>query len=327
MTRKTYWFQPLPVAVETSDPQLGARVDYVLGTLFKTEPTGAPGPELTLRFHTNDSDLNRETSRHAEAEVFNAGGLVVSRTAAGYRLERGSSWQDLKLSSGAGEGVLDEGFWTNNLREQREFFLLGLMMLMHRQRLYGIHANGLVNGTGVLVAGRSGSGKTTLSLAMVAQGWSYVSDDAVTLDGADGSVEALALTRGFSCTPEAATHFPDLADALAEAPLVDDEKRLVDLEQVYPGQSADRCGPGVILFPTIGDRRRTELVPISRTECLVNLVQHSAGIMTDARASADQLRTLNTLAHQAAGYEVLLGRDVYEDPSAVASVLTNAEKV
>ena len=57
------------------------------------------------------------------------------------------------------------------------------------------------------------------------------------------------------------------------------------------------------------------------------LVQHSAGIMTDARASADQLRTLNTLAHQAAGYEILLGRDVYEDPSAVASVLTNAEKV
>jgi hypothetical protein len=79
----------------------------------------------------------------------------------------------------------------------------------------GIHAAGLASPDGaLLLAGKGGSGKTTLAAALTADGWEYLSDDAVllkarTLD-AVGVPYSLAIKAG--SWPILAGLYPDLAD-------------------------------------------------------------------------------------------------------------------
>ena len=73
------------------------------------------------------------------------------------------SFLDLDLSRGTGVGRIQDDFWLSPMAYQREFFLIGLLMLLHPLGLYGVHANGLSrHGRGCLVVGHSGRGKTTL---------------------------------------------------------------------------------------------------------------------------------------------------------------------
>jgi hypothetical protein len=237
---------------------------------------------------------------------------------------------DLYLSEGAGRGVLDEGFWSRPLQDQREFFLLSLVMLLHQRGLYGLHANGVVEDeTGYLIVGRSGSGKTTLTASLMRQGWRVLADDALLLRDTPGGVQALALRRGFSFTDETLGYFPDLGPDRAEEDLslvTDNGKHLMDLAPLYPGSFAARSEPGVLLFPRVEGHARSELRPMNKTHALIGLAQQAAGILTDRALASDQLNVLSRLVHQARSYQLLLGTDVYENPAAVADLLRNAER-
>ena len=62
-------------------------------------------------------------------------------------------------------------------------------------------------------------------------------------------------------------------------------------------------------------------VPMDETLALLALIPQSPGIMTDRPLVSKQLEVLKLLVHQAVSYQLLLGSDVYEEPTAVSHLL------
>jgi len=327
------WFQTysvchVDVAVECPEQRQAGKVGELWQCLFATTKRhlSAGGPSVFVWFQA--VDYHRGVPVPGK-EVFRSAGLGVFHTDDGFYLQCGSSWLDLDLLNSQAVGVLDEEFWHRPLRDQREFFLLSMLMLLRRHGLYGLHASAVAReGTGFLIAGGSGCGKTTLSVALVRSGWSYLSDDALMLrKNGEESIEALALRRGFSCPPDMIERFPELGSCPAGASFLDDGKRLVNPESVYPGRFEPQCHPQVLLFPMIASGRKSELVLMNETDALTSLIQQSPGIMTDRCSAGKQLEVLGLLLRQAVSYQLVLGSDVYQEPTAVSDLLWEARRV
>ena len=249
--------------------------------------------------------------------VYQAKALLVTRTENGFSLRCGASQLQIIPGSADAHCFLAPDFDRYSPFEQREFFLLGLLMLLRPFGHYGLHACGLErHGVGLLLVGSSGSGKTTTSLNLIAQGWRYLSDDAVLLSSREGNpVRVEAFRRGFSCTPETLKHFSELTSS---AEFGDpDGKRIVYLD----GSFTPTCTPSLIVFPRVSSGA-THAQPLTSAQSLIRLCQQSAGIMTDTAVSQGQLEVLKVLVGQAQSFDLQLGRDALENP-ALADTLIN----
>lgn len=295
--------------------------------LFAVQASAGPqngaapsAPALTLQFGGGNQAAPQLPPG---AEIGRADHLAVAKTTAGFLLRCEDGWLALDVAQGCGAGGLANGFWRQPLEAQREFFLLALLMLVQPHGLYGLHASGVVrNGAGCLVVGAAGHGKTTLALSLVLGGWQLLADDALVVRrAADGSVEALALRRGFSCTPQTVRWFPALAVAAHESSQLAAGKRLIDVEQWRPGSTARHCTPQLLLFPQIAGQARTVLASLDQPTALAELLRQSPGLLAARPTAAGQLATLAALAGQARCYRALLGSDVFDEPAAVADLL------
>ncbi len=295
--------------------QLG-RVRVLLSELFALDPLAGRSGVL-LRFSTSP------LPERSGGTVYRAGALVVMRADNTFSLSCGLSQLHVTPGSAEASCFLAPDFFDHSPFEQREFFLLALLMLLRPHGLYGLHACGLTRSeVGLLIVGASGSGKTTTSLNLIREGWWYLSDDAVLLEAlASGSVRASAFRQGFSCTPETLTHFPELTgDAEFGDP---DGKRVV-----YPGDAfgsfAADCVPSLLVFPTLTAAGRTTLRPLPSAHSLIRLCQQSAGIMTDTAVSQAQLGVLRTLVEQTRSFELCLGQDALTRPTLTGTLLSRA---
>lgn len=291
---------------------------FALGT-FPGQGTDRDADQsgVGLRFRTSP------LPERSGSTVYRAGALAVTRACDTFSLGCGLSQLHVTPGDNEASCFLAPDFFDHSPFEQREFFLLALLMLLRPHGLYGLHACGLRRErVGLLIVGVSGSGKTTTSLNLIRRGWRYLSDDAVLLRyAAKGSaVEALAFRRGFSCTPKTLAHFPELTgDAEFGDP---GGKRIVYPDDAF-GSFATSCTPSLILFPTVSGGR-TSLRPLRASHGLVRLSQQSAGIMTDTRVSQQQLLLLQALSAQARSFELHLGRDALSDPNRIGALLSGA---
>ena len=280
--------------------------------VLDTEPPAHTSLELTFQ---NDA-FKAEPGQL----VYEGGVLRVTRGESSFDLACGASRLRVLPLENQGSCYLAADFFDYSLYEQREFFLLGLLMLLRPHGLYGLHACGLESGgMGLLVIGHSGAGKTTTCLNLIERGWRYLSDDAVllrkTTDPADSSVEALAFRKGFSCTPETLSQFPRLAGSYECG---DPEgKRIVQLSEDYGGGFTPTCKPNLLIFPKRADARRTSLEPLWPVHALLRLSQQSGGIMTDTAVSQGQLELLKRLTQQSTSFELNLASDALAKPGLV----------
>jgi hypothetical protein len=199
-------------------------------------------------------------------------------------------------------------------------------MLLRRHQRFAVHANGVVhNQSGYLLVGGSGCGKSTLSIRLLQQGWSYLSDDTVLLQSAQGSIEAQAINRQLAWQQRATDR--DLFSKSHVAALATRaQKALVSVENLFPGRTLERCTPRVLLFPTIVPALRSSLIPIGRAAALRTVLQYSAGIMVDRDLARQQLDVLKHLVNQVISYQFLAGTDVLRRPSDVAKLLSAAHE-
>ena len=271
-------------------------------------------PNIKLQRHT------RPLPDERGASVYQAKALLISRTDTGFSLVCGASQLQVRPGNADAHCFLAADFDTFSPFEQREFFLLGLLMLLRPFGRYGLHACGLErHNTGLLLVGSSGSGKTTTSLNLIRQGWRYLSDDAVLLTArADPMVQASAFRQGFSCTPETLKHFPELTGS---AEFGDPGgKRIVSPDSVFGGGFTPTCTPSLIVFPCVS-LGETCLQPLTSAQSLIRLCQQSAGIMTDTAVSQGQLELLRRLVGQTQSFTLHLGQDALANPALIDLLL------
>ena len=246
--------------------------------------------------------------------IYTAADLAVSTCASGFLIRCGQSWLALNLEEHYAWGAWDDGFWQTTPQEQRDFWLLTLLMFGHRQGYYGLHANGLSDGThDYLIVGPSGSGKSTLAVRLIEQGWTHSGDDVVLLcnDGNGSGVNARALRKEFALAPS-------IDDGRSPVTIVKEIMSATTFAQAPPQLW---LRPTRLLFATLANVATTQLKPLSQADALMMLLQQSAGIMTDQSVAQLQLNLLATLTTQTQPYQLILGRDVLIRPRQVADRL------
>jgi hypothetical protein len=134
---------------------------------------------------------------------------------------------------------------------------------------YLLHA-GVVSweGKGVILCGEANRGKTTLTLALVQEGFKFLSDEAAFIDRVSGKV--VPFPRSVGLRQKSLTMFSQLDHSVRRQltkSLSGDDKWLVDVEEVFPGSLGDACEVGVVVFME-GFSQATELVPLSTAEAL-----------------------------------------------------------
>ncbi len=267
------------------------------------------------------------------APIYRAADLAVWKSATGFLLVSGVSWLVLHLTEGRAWGVLDPSFWTSRPQDQRDFFLLPLLIFGHRHRYYGLHANALADGQrDYLVIGPSGSGKSTLTVRLLAQGWRCGGDDLIMLRAADRvtaggigqeAVRALGLRRDFALSAGTLAYCPQVPTTTVDLCAVGG-KEIVAATALTTAALQWEFRPTCLLFATIMDQAESALVPLESSQALVTLAQQSAGILTDRAIGQAQLDLLARLCQQASSYRLLLGRDLFTHPQRVAALLQGA---
>lgn len=321
MYQTLYAWADVTLAISYVDAPQAAQIDGLWQTFFCLTPVSTPQPglRLSIQFLAEATSQARPPLLQA---LWRSGKSSVWQTPYGFCLQCGSTWLAFDPTGEQAYGVLTAEFWDSPLAEQRDFFLRTLLMLVRQTGIYGLHANGVTQGAdGMLIVGSSGSGKTTLSLSLVQAGWCYLGDDAVALCQTGAGVVALALQRGFACTAQTAAFFPNLQVAATHELDPVRHKQQVMLERLYGQQFASTCLPRQLLFPKITGEAHSRVTPLDETQAMLGLMQQSAGLLIEARTAARQMDSLKQLASQVHSHQLLLGRDVYTDPAAVAALL------
>ena len=321
---RAYSLCGVPIRVECQTARQDSDIRLLWQRLFFLREKTSSGRPASVFLHLQSTGQAPGRPWNGDV-VFESSALRVLKTEDGFRLECASSALDLQLGRSRGAGILDATFWETPVPHQRDFFLLAFLMLLRRHGMYGLHASAAtIDGTGCLIVGPSGCGKTTLTLALLRQGWRYLSDDALLLRAGSRGVEALAFRRGFSCTPDTAAHFPELGLSGGRRAGSNDGKAFVDIEHIYPGKLAPCCRPRVVVFPKVVTQPRSQLVPVTQTSALTGLIQQSPGILTDPPSVAQQMEVLRLLVEGARSYQLLLGQDALHESAAVSGLLRRA---
>jgi len=195
----------------------------------------------------------------------------------------------------------------------REFFLLSpILFMLRRLGYFELHAAACAYGeSGYLLLGSSGSGKTAAILALIASGWSYLSDDAMLVCAVPGNkIAARPLRRSFSLKTDLLEHYPMLALHATE-PVHGTGKRRLDPRRVWPDKFLPVMQPRFMISCNISNEERSRIVPISPAESLARLVGSTPWMMFDQLTATAHLEIFRSLAASCCSFELNAGRDLF----------------
>jgi hypothetical protein len=229
--------------------------------------------------------------------------------------------------AGRAEGQVHPALFEDRDRGERDplfhLVVLSLVVLLRHRGWFPLHAAALTrDGHGVLCPAQSGQGKTTITLSLLRYGWAALSDDTVLLRAEDDRVNAHSFRRSLCVDPGAAEPFPELHGPDWPRSLSDASKWRVEIDQLYPGQSASVCTPRLLVLPTIADAPMSRIEPIGIKPALEQLLRQTAFFLTPAPRVADRhLAVLRRLVNQSWTYRLHAGRDILNDPRTVHTLL------
>ncbi len=320
---QSYSLSSLNLQVLCDDPWIGRSVAAVFDNCFFVSRNDFLLGEnhITLRFQNHTIPfLVPETAR--ELSVFPS--LRIAKDGSCYYLRGPTAVFKLDIGEGQGIGFLDNAFWDMEPKGRQELFMLSLLWLLRKHGLYGLHGNALEkDGSGIILVGSTCSGKSTITLGLIRAGWQYLSDDVTLLRQKHQRVEALALQKGFSVDPSLARHYPELEVPLRTSS-ANGHKRMIDLNSVYPGKHVPYCIPNILIFPSIIDQEQSQLIPLGNVAAVIELSRNCGGIFVDRDMVEVQMEVLRQLVYQTVSYQLLAGRDLYEEPQKISEILSAA---
>lgn len=188
--------------------------------------------------------------------------------------------------------------------------------ILARPGRHMVHAGAVgVNGQGVLVAGLGRAGKSTLAAGCVEAGMEFVGDDYVLLSAGDPP-RAHALYGTARLDPRSLRRVPGLASA---ASFTEEEKAVLDLAVLRPGQVPESLSVEAIVVPWVSDAERSQLRRTSgaatfRALAVTTMFQTPNDAGTAMSLIADIARSLPS-------YELQIGRDLSRAPELLTDLL------
>jgi hypothetical protein len=189
-----------------------------------------------------------------------------------------------------------------------------------------VHA-GLVarDRTGVLFTGMGGRGKSTSALTCLAAGMKYLGDDYIAMaEAPDGSFVGHSLYNSSHLEPHHLERFPRLKPHGIPPLLPQEDKTLVLLDDVFPGQCMTSAPIRAIALPGVEDRETSRIRPVSPAEALKALAPTTI-LMIPGQGRAGFGR-LAALCSAVPCYQLELGRDLDSIPAAVNTLIDEVEQ-
>lgn len=217
-----------------------------------------------------------------------------------------------------------KGFFKKEIiRNRGDFFsLLGSSMVevLKYYGLYYLHAAAIyVNKVAYLVSGDGGCGKTTIALSLIREGFHYVSDDSLFLKDSNGEIIVSPMYKHFHIDQALADHFPEISQGKTLT-IPEGTKTPIDVSSFFPGSFIPFLRPDAIIFPRMTSNGISMLNQLPQTESYKRLLKQTV-LAVDNDVSRDQLKILEKLVKQTRGFELLSGRDIYEDPKILISLI------
>lgn len=286
---------------------------------MKLSDTGTP-VHLNLQFTSTEVPVK---SPDAASVPFSCYDVSIFRLDDTVYITDGSSLFQLNPYEGSGILTIHGSFQEKTSLSKYNLFLIGLIHLLSPRGVYELHAASLVrDGLGFLLLGDSGSGKSTATLSLVNQGWHYVSDDALLMKCFESRVEVFAFRNKFYLDPQLVRHYPEILPYLEESTSGAGTKRFLDVTSLYPDQFCSQAVPKILLFTSIVSEPESRLIPVDPTSALVRLTRQSASLLFNRETAKNHLEALKQLVYQTDSYQLLAGRDLYEEPEKITEVLS-----
>lgn len=218
-----------------------------------------------------------------------------------------------------------KGFLTYDiLKKPLDIFLFvcePLAEMLKLRGLYCLHAAALcISDISILVSGPSGCGKTTTSLSLLANGFKYVSDDTVLVEKLNCGVTVYPLYKSFNIDRDTARRFPQLFKN-GNKPFPKEGKMSIDISKIIPNSHTQSAKPDVIVFPKIISGSKSKIRPIGQLEVFKRLLSQII-IAIDKNVAKKQLDALKWLVKQTRGFELLSGKDLYENPDSISHFMS-----
>ena len=206
--------------------------------------------------------------------------------------------------------------------------LARLLLTWHNDRQIQIIHTGLVarDGKGVLLVGKSGSGKSTSSLACIAAGFDYLSEDYVGLEECDdGSFLGHSLYNSLFAKTTHLARFEDLFPHAYRGRLPHEEKSVLVLSQLFPERLRRTVPIRALAFPQVVDAERTEFRPASKGEALLALGPSSLLQIPNRRLGSQVFGRLAQLVARVPCYCLKLGNDLRSIPACIDDLVAQLE--
>lgn len=185
---------------------------------------------------------------------------------------------------------------------RRELARAGAILRLRQRRRYHIHAAGVVDpaGRAWLLVGPTGSGKSTLAYALARSGWAVLGDDGVIVEIRSADVIAMGWREPLRVSRTLAHIFPELgADVVTARAMPGDPRQRAEL--TLP---AARRAP-VTALVWIQQGAADQLLPLSPTQALVDLVRESAWVLIADGGAAAHLEALRHIVTEVPAYRLI----------------------
>lgn len=135
-----------------------------------------------------------------------------------------------------------------------------------------------ISGRAIILCGEANRGKTTLTLALVREGFKFLSDEVAFVDRKLGLVEPFP--RALGLREKTLSMFSELGDGVKQQPtksLSGDDKWLVDIDDIFPRSRGEVATVSAIIILD-GFSDSTRLTPLTSAEALFecNRFSHTA---------------------------------------------------
>lgn len=310
------------INVRIGNKKIAKEINFLLEALgFAFANNTSTEFEVNVDFISNFKKIKRFESE----PIYSSGSIKIYQNGSNLYLTDDKSCFGIDTVKKAGFVIFHDSFWEKQFYSKASWLIMWFILLFWQFDIHELHGAALVkNGKGLMIIGPSGSGKSTIALSLISNGWSFLTDDMILLYKNGKKVKALPLRRYFKIDREVVKKYPELSD-IAKSPLGTlENKAFLNLDKVYENQLSNHCIPKIILFPDITRQERSYLKPVKKSEAFINLLTNNCyGMFIENRVIKNRVDTMNALLSQTDGYKLLMGLDLYNDPSMINEILPN----